>query len=245
MDTAIKAGHTTGPISRVEYEETVRSVNKPAYIPIYVEIPKPVLDPATIYASLPPGEGFLLESMEGVPKRAVRSIIGTSPLATLAIAESLSGAGKSAQVFQNVALQGRQNKSPTEIMQEIISGISAISPDGRTFSGGMAGYCRYDLAADITRGMVQAGKEDGPVIRLIVPGELVIFDHVSHSCMLIAGTLVEEGDDLQEKYEDAVKKDQKAPELCFNCTTPYRYIPAPDRNGRSFRIMTGILMNVQ
>ncbi len=208
MDTAMKADQTTRIFPFDKYEEIAKKSDKTTYIPVYLQIAEPAVEPAGIFAAMSPTRGFLLESMEGIPKRAVRSIIGCNPLATLSISDTCTISGQDASVFSTL-LSKEDIRSPTDAIRAILSGISAFSPENSTFSGGMAGYCRYDLIRHITRGMVQAAGEEGPVIRFIIPGDLIIFDHVTHSCLLIAGTITGPGDDLSTKYSDAVKRIQK------------------------------------
>jgi hypothetical protein len=76
MEAAMTAGHIPEIMSFSTYEEIITTLKKPAYVPVSMNVPEPRADPAAIYADLETTEGFLLESMEGVPKRAVRSIIG-------------------------------------------------------------------------------------------------------------------------------------------------------------------------
>ncbi len=211
MDTAMMAGRSDGIFPFHAYEEIARYAENTTYIPVFLPIPEPTADPGELYAAMSQEPGFLLESMEGVPKRAVRSIIGKNPLATFSISDTCSVSGQEAEIFDHL-LQNQEVSSPTDVLRIIQRMISAYSPDACTFSGGMAGYCRYDLVRDITAGMVQAGQEEGPVIRLMVPGDLIIFDHVTHSCLLIAGTFIQNGDDVQKKYDDAVKRVRKLQE---------------------------------
>jgi len=205
MDTAMKADQTTGIFPFDKYEEIAKISDKTTYIPVYLRIPEPSVDPADIYAAISHTRGFLLESMEGIPKRAVRSIIGYNPLAMLSISDTCTISGQDASVF-DALLSNQDVRSPTDIIRAVLSNISPYSPDCSTFTGGMAGYCRYDLVRDITGGMVQAAGEDGPVIRFMIPGDMIIFDHVLHSCLLIAGTITGPGDELSAIYSDAVKR---------------------------------------
>ncbi|KAF5091443.1 anthranilate synthase component I family protein [Methanospirillum sp. J.3.6.1-F.2.7.3] len=208
MEAAMTAGHIPEIMSFSTYEEIITTLKKPAYVPVSMNVPEPRADPAAIYADLETTEGFLLESMEGVPKRAVRSIIGIRPLASLSISETLEVTGEYGDVISDIVRKDGNICKPSDVLRRIYSTISGYTPDRCTFTGGMAGYCRYDLVSSITDGMVKAGTEEGPVIRLQIPGELIIFDHVAHSCTLIAGTMVMEGDDIQQKYQDAVRKVQ-------------------------------------
>jgi len=205
MECAEEADLRTDMISFERYEEIAKKSDSKAYIPVFTRIPKPDAQPAEIYAAMSPEHGFLLESMEGIPKRAVRSIIGSSPLATFSISDELEISGHKAQFFSDL-FSDQGNLSAAEILRTILRGISAYSPKPGMFSGGMAGYCRYDLVREITGGMVKARREDGPTIRFMIPGDLVVFDHVTDSCLLIAGTIVQKGDDIKHQYDDAVRR---------------------------------------
>ncbi|MDD1723671.1 MAG: anthranilate synthase component I family protein [Methanospirillum sp.] len=205
MEVAMTGNRVRQVMSFQDYEKIARSYEKRAYIPVQMIIPEPRVDPASIYADMSPAEGFLLESMEGVPRRAVRSIIGIKPLAVLSIGENLHVTGEKAGFFQEMAVLQRPG-APLEILKQISGNISGYSLDERSFTGGMAGYCRYELVRSITHGMVTPGDDDSPVIRFIVPGEIVVFDHVTHTCTLIAGTLVHPGEDLHGIYQDAVER---------------------------------------
>ncbi len=208
MGNALKADCSSGIIPFQEFEKIVKNAENLVYVPVSFLIQEPDADPGEIYRALSPGYGLLLESMEGIPKRAVRSVIGKNPLVFLSISEGCEVSGQEALVFQTL-LQDMEISSPTDVLRIIQDMITAYSPEACTFSGGMAGYCRYDLVRDITAGMIQAGQEDGPVMRFMVPGDLVVFDHASHACLLIAGTFARKGDDLHGKYDDAVRRVHK------------------------------------
>ncbi|NLV28281.1 MAG: anthranilate synthase component I family protein [Methanomicrobiales archaeon] len=209
MDNAMKACNDTEITSFEQYKKIADTIQGPAYIPITMEIPMPLADPATIYATMAESQGFLLESIEGIPKRAVRSIIGINPVAVLAFSDALKITGDLSDFFQTIEKKLIKNKSALEILKQVCNSITGHIPDNFSFSGGMAGYCKYDLVNEITQGMVQAGIEGGPVFRFIVPGDLIIFDHIRNSCTLVAGTFVNPKDNFQNFYENAVLRLKK------------------------------------
>jgi len=193
-------------ISFEEYEKIVKSYSKPVYIPLSCTI-KPVdADPASVYATLSPDQGFLLESMEGVPRRAVRSVIGIHPMAVIALSEITDITGEEAELFKLLINNGKDSGLPLEILERVISGISSYCPTGLSYAGGFTGYCRYDLITEITGGMVRAHAESGPVIRFMIPGEIIVFDHVRDTLTIIAGRVIGPEDDIKAKYLDAVKE---------------------------------------
>jgi hypothetical protein len=52
MDTAMKADQTTGIFPFDKYEEIAKISDKTTYIPVYLRIPEPSVDPADIYAAI-------------------------------------------------------------------------------------------------------------------------------------------------------------------------------------------------
>lgn len=206
MEHAMKASNDTETISYKKFREIATSHNGPAYIPVSREIPLPQSSPATIYAAMSEEQGFLLESMEGIPKRAVRSIIGIKPLATLAFSDKFRISGDCRRSFQIIENELENEASALDALQQFCCSIACHAPDSCSFSGGMAGYCRYDLVNEISGGMVRAGSEDGPKIRFMIPGELIVFDHIRNTCTLIAGNLVNPGDELTELYDNAIQR---------------------------------------
>ena len=221
MDGAMKACQNTEVVSYSTFRSIAESADSPVYIPLSIEIPMPDADPAAIYAGLPQSQGFLLESMEGVPKRAVRSIIGTGLLGTLSFSGNLKATGRLAEIFPNSDNISGVNESALDMLEQVISTITGYVSGEGSFTGGMAGYCRYDLVNDITGGMTGAGEEAGPKIRLMVPGELMVFDHIKNTCTLIAGLLVQPGDDLLALYHSALESLEKLKE--------YSEIPPADQ----------------
>ena len=199
-------------VSYEEYTSIARSIDQIAYIPVSITIDEPEADPASIYKAISPDRGYLLESMEGVPKRAVRSIIGLNPLATICLSDTSHACGEVADIFLDIQNGVHKDTSPLEILRAISEKISGFGSSEAAFSGGMTGYCRYDLISSITDGMVHAEAEEGPVMKFMVAGDMLVFDHVKHTCTIIAGTFLRPGDEPGPVYKDAVTRVQRMKE---------------------------------
>lgn len=240
METDMNGAERAELLSSREYAAITRSYTETVYIPVCLTIDEPVADPASIYRSIAPNEGYLLESMEGVPKRAVRSIIGINPVATICLSERSHACGEVADIFLDILNEAQNGIKPLEVLQEICDRISGIEPSGTAFSGGMTGYCRYDLVSSITDGMVHTEADDGPVMKFMVAGDMLVFDHVKHTCTIIAGTFVRPGEDPGPVYDRAVCRVQQLKEQVaaiptgekvpyYNSDTPI--LPEDDRDG--------------
>lgn len=193
-------------ISYEEYEKIAKRLKVPSYVPIFCTLDPVSEDPASVYAAFSPDQGFLLESMEGVPRRAVRSIIGIHPLAIISLSDTPEIKGEQAEFFQILHENREKYEDPLKFLGNIIENVKGHTPDNLLFSGGLTGYCRYDLVTGITGGMVRAHAESGPVMRFVVPGGLIVFDHVCDTLQIIAGTLIKPGEDPEVHYKRAVKE---------------------------------------
>lgn len=164
---------------------------KPGLIPVTVTIPIPEASPAVLYQHLRTDKGFLLESMEGVPRRAVRSIIGTDIQELFILDET------------------GNNSDPIGMIRKFMSkyGLSGKSPAG--FAGGLVGYCSYDMVTDLNKGYLDAGKEKNcPVGKFMLARSGVVLDHQKSTCMVFSTPLIHPGDNFSEIYQKAVKEIQ-------------------------------------
>lgn len=240
MEADMNSAERPELLSTEEYAAIARSYAQTVYIPVSLTIDEPAADPASIYRTIAPVRGYLLESMEGVPKRAVRSIIGINPVATLCLSEGSHACGENADIFLDIQSKVQSDIKPLEMLREICKKISVHEPSDGAFSGGMTGYCRYDLISSITDGMVHAEADDGPVMKFMVAGDMLVFDHVKHTCTIIAGTFVRPGEDPGPLNDRAVSRVQQLKEQvatispgdavpCQKTETPV--LPDADRKG--------------
>ncbi|NTV00241.1 MAG: hypothetical protein HGA55_03850, partial [Methanoregulaceae archaeon] len=141
-------------------------------------------------------KGYILESMEGLPRRAVRSIIGLEPDLTFTIDDSLACQGDRdfSEVFGETG-----HGTPLSLFRQISGRFRYCGPPGLGFTGGLVGYCSYDLVHSITGGMVQTGKDDTPFIRLMLSTRGIVYDHVQSCCTLFDDLVLTPGNDLEEE----------------------------------------------
>lgn len=150
-------------------------------IPVTQTIPLPAADPFTLFCGLQIDKGYILESMEGVPRRAVRSIIGMEPECIIALGDNpeISGESPGARVFSPVP-----GGDPVGQLRSLSSRIHYRAAGVSDFTGGFVGYCSYDMVTGITGGHVQAGRDAIPLARFMLSTRGIVYNHVQGSCLL-------------------------------------------------------------
>ncbi|MDT8357832.1 MAG: anthranilate synthase component I family protein [Methanomicrobiaceae archaeon] len=161
-------------------------------LPITEEIPVPSCDPYTLYRSLGIRKGYILESMEGLPRRAIRSIIGLEPDLILSLDEpsTCEGDPPLASAFLRPA-----GDDPIARLRDLSTRLTLPGTDHDGFIGGFVGYCAYDMVGDLCPGIVQAGRVEGSLARFMLSTRGIVFDHVAGSCTLFDVLLLGPGDD--------------------------------------------------
>jgi anthranilate synthase component 1 len=141
--------------------------------------------------------------MEGLPRRAVRSIVGLEPECVFTIGEEVSCEGKS---YLSDILSATGGRDPLSSFRRLSRRFRYLGPSGIDFYGGLVGYCSYDLVTHITKGMVQAGRDDVPLIRFMVSTRGIVYDHVHASCTLFDDLLITSETDRIEEYSKACER---------------------------------------
>jgi anthranilate synthase component 1 len=137
--------------------------------------------------------------MEGLPRRAVRSIIGLEPGMTLSLGENPACEGEPQLVSLFSNPEGKDPVSRLRNLAERIFPADAHSG----FIGGFVGYCAYDMVSDLTSGRVQAGRGDGHLARFMLSTRGIVYDHVQGFCTLFDDLLLEPGEIRDEAVSQA------------------------------------------
>ena len=173
-----------------EFIQKTEGLTEPTRIPVTITIPNPAVSPARMYQGLRREKGFLLESMEGVPRRAVRSIIGTG-------------------IERLITIDDNEDQSIDPIGE-----IRRIMADERTsertpagFAGGLVGYSSYDMVTHLNSGHLKAGKEDQcPIARFMFVDNGVVMDHQAGTCTVFVTPRVCPEDDKELVYTIAAQQ---------------------------------------
>lgn len=185
-------------------------------LPVIREVPVPAADPYTLYSGLGIRTGYLLESMEGLPRRAVRSIVGLEPELVISLDHGLActGSRKYSDLVSHM-----NGADPVGMLRNLAGYFHLREPPESCFYGGFIGYCAYDMVTDITRGLVQAGKEETPLARFMLSTRGIVYNHVQGSCYLFDTMILPPGGDEEKEYGSALNRMKKLEET-FNRIPP-------------------------
>ena len=143
---------------------------------------------------------FLLESVEGNEKLGRYSFIGTEPL--------LLFTHKDNKTF----LENTDDNSTTELesnpflaLKNLLSGIKAINNEYNDFQG-FIGYIGYENIKWIEPKIKFDPCKKTPDCHLMMPGKLVIFDHILHKVTLVSTILVKDKGDIDKKATEVKQK---------------------------------------
>lgn len=173
-----------------EFLRNAETLTGPGCIPVMITFRIPDVSPATLYRDLRTRQGFLLESMEGVPRRAVRTIIGTD-----------------IQEFFTITAKSEGNTRPIEQFRQFMAAHPLVGRAPGGFCGGLVGYCPYDMVTYLNEGYLDAGTDEHcPASRFMIASSGVVLNHQEETCMVFVTPKVQPGDDYRELYEKAAAK---------------------------------------
>ena len=213
-------------------------------IPVTETIPLPAADPYTLFCALGIRDGYILESMEGVPRRAVRSIIGLAPDLVISLGADPGYQGEHPCSGICASLEGSDPVSQLRMLTAMFR--PAGSPAGG-FCGGFVGYCTYDMVTTLTGGRVQAGRDALPLARFMLSTRGIVYDHVQGSCLLFDDLVLPQGNDPSAEYGRAIERIQRLKEAVLSVPpkkekvfrdSPVRYPPTTDRSAFESAVVT-------
>ncbi|HUU74500.1 MAG TPA: anthranilate synthase component I family protein [Methanoregulaceae archaeon] len=172
-------------------------------VAITEKIPLPSANPYTLFRSLDIERGYILESMEGMPRRAVRSIIGLEPELVLTLKGDIGLEGREdlSLLFSTV-----EGADPISQLRDISSRLLYEGSPEPGFFGGFVGYCAYDMVTGLTRGLVKAGSEESPLARFLMGTRGIVYDHVQRFCLLFDDLVLFPDSNREEEEEKALRR---------------------------------------
>lgn len=147
--------------------------------------------------------GFLLESLNGGPKTAHYSLLGTDPFLTF------QSRGPSITITDGSARRTFCGDPFVELRQLMKKNESADLPELPLFTGGAVGYFSYDFGRWFER-LPQTTLDDTkiPESYFLFYDLVLVFDHLDKKVFLICSVLP--GDNLAGSYRSAVKRIEEA-----------------------------------
>ncbi|MFA5001546.1 MAG: anthranilate synthase component I family protein [Methanolinea sp.] len=185
----------------------------------------PSSDAYSLFRAIGEQSGGVLESMEGIPRRAVRSILCVKPPLCLTLDGEITVEGsKNLQDIISIPEMG----NPITQLRSFIKQFEWMGPSSTGFLGGLVGFCSYDMVRELSEGMVPAGKE-GPLARFMLCTQGIVFDHARDSCILFDDLILNGETDCRKEHARArqrlEKLEEKIRRISAERTTDRAHIP--------------------
>ena len=172
-------------------------------IPVGLEILADMDTPVTIMRKIYPNDGpaFLFESVEGGERWGRFSFLGSASRSQLKIYRDR------VEIRQNGALrQESHHGDPMAYLRAYMKQYQpAVIPELPRFWGGLVGYLTYE-AVSFFEDIPNKLTEDKPLAHFMVPEEILIFDNISNTLMIVALSFTEDHPDGASAYAAALDR---------------------------------------
>jgi len=181
-----------------------RLARKGNLIPVYREFLADTETPVSAYLKIRNASfSFLLESAEFGKRWGRYSFIGYNPFLVVFARDQemeIWNGGKKIRL-KNV---GNPFAVPRKLIKEF---RPAGDQKDLPFSGGLVGFCNYNLVRkwEPTGGRSSA-EQDCPESVFMAPGRLIIFDHLTHLVKVVVLAHLEDGNNRRKAYEEAIRE---------------------------------------
>ena len=187
-----------------EFNEFTRLSEKGTkYVPVFREFLADMETPVSALTAFAEEENmFLLESVEGGERIGRYSFIGINPYAVFTVengkAYLTDRDGKRAEL---AAPEGK----PFFALRELMKQHPAARPEGLPpLSGGAVGSMNYEIAGEFENLPPPKTNPDSPDAMFLMTGEMIVFDNLRHTVMIIVEVLP--GEQPEKDYAEAQKR---------------------------------------
>ena len=172
-------------------------------IPVYAEILADMETPVSAFKKIDDGAlSFLLESIEGGEKWARYSLLGSGSGCVFRTR------GDHYEIVRNGKVEEcGDSHDPLEVLRRLLSKYRPVEMEGLPrFCGGAVGYLGYDMVRYVEKlpdsNPADIGAYDSC---FIITDSILIFDNRQQKIKVVCNVHIEEGADLQQTYDDAVR----------------------------------------
>lgn len=190
-------------------------------VPVYRKVYSDTLTPVTaFYKANWSSQSFLFESVVGGEKIGRYSFLGGDPFL------QIDAFGNEVETTRGGVVEKKVVEDPLVELGQLIDQFSATThPTLPRFVGGAVGYAGYDVVR-YTENLPDAPEDDRhlPDMSFAFYDEMVVFDHIEKTIIVIAHARTDTGD-LRGEYDKACRR---VDSLCDRLQVPLTGFPMPD-----------------
>jgi len=144
---------------------------------------------------------FLFESVEGGERWGRYSFLGVSARTHIRIFS------KFVEVCENSSCKKiTHNGDPFAVLRTVINRYKpAHVPKLPRFWGGLVGYLTYEMVS-FFESIPNLLPENKPIAHFIIPDEILIFDNIQHTLLLVVISFTEKEQDADQAFHSAIKR---------------------------------------
>ena len=186
------------------YEQFCEMTQQGNLIPVYREHLADMETPVSVFSRFTDDNyAFLFESIEGGERWGRYSFIGLNPHAVFTACKGKARLVSRRGNPETVA----EGRACFRALEKIMSGIHPVEPPGLPrFLGGAVGYIGYETVNEFERLPTPKTIPDYPQTALMLAENLIIFDNVKHTIIVVACARTEDFDTLETAYADACSR---------------------------------------
>ena len=172
-------------------------------IPVCAEILADTETPVSLLKKIYDGNGptFLLESVEGGERWGRYSFLGTSARCHLLVFKEHVEI-RTGESVKQIAHDG----NPLSVLRGFMSQFQPAPIKGLPrFWGGMVGYLTHEMVS-FFEAIPNQLPEDQPIAHFMIPDDLLIFDNIQHTLMIVSIAFLDHQADPRRIYASSVEK---------------------------------------
>ncbi len=184
-------------------ETFLRLSEKHNVIPVCIETLSDTETPVSLLRKINQSEKalFLLESVEGGERWGRYSFLGASARSHIRIYSDII------EIEENGWVNKRSHGGdPFAVLRDLMNQFRpARIPGLPRFWGGLVGYLSHEMVSFI-ESLPNRLAEDTPLAHFIMPDELLIFDNIQNTLLSVGIAFLNDGQDAEQAYADAVDR---------------------------------------
>jgi anthranilate synthase component 1 len=159
------------------------------------------------------GESFLFESVEGGEHLGRYSFVGCNPRAIIRQEGARVRLLENGKVTEEYAVGAPGTagavRDGLEVVERVMKRFQPVTVPGLPrFTGGAVGYIGYEFIHDVEPVVPRPARDElgTPVIYFMIADQLLVFDRVAQTLMVMVNAVIEDAAGIEDAYEQAVSE---------------------------------------